>query len=185
MYSIYQLYCMNEMKTPFLIKRNTWGNMTVTVDLVDNFHFSAKDWRCDAYTKDEMYTDFGYGTSIRGNDVFKLIGCGGNYSWLFANKSHDENLIRPYRESTKPKSQNGLTIQKAGKNYTCKYCNASIIKGNAYEKYQVRNAGKLGAIKEIFCVGCRDKLREFHFQKPASEIKFAEILIAWNNGVLV
>lgn len=185
MYSIYQLFCMNEMKTPFLIKRNTWGNMTISVDLVENFHYSAKDWRCDAYTLDEKYTDYGYGSINRGDKTYKVIGCGGNYSWQFVDKEHDENLIRPYRESSKPKSVNGLTIQSAGKAYSCKHCQSLISQGTPYERYRVTQAGKLGQINEVFCIGCRDKLRQIYFNKPANEIKFADLLDAWNKSILV
>lgn len=185
MYSIYQLYCMNGMKTPFEIKRRTWGNMTITVDHVDNFHYSAGDWRCDAYTGSEHYEDWSYGTVTRDGKEMRVIGCGGNYSWTFASKKHDESLIRPYREYDRPKSEKGLTVLKAGKNYVCRHCRSPINRGEPYERYAVRHAGKLGQINEVFCVGCRDKLREAHFDKPAGEVKFSEIMDAWKGGVLV
>lgn len=185
MYSIYQLFCMNGMKTPFTIKRSTWGSLTITVDHVENFHYSAGDWRCDSYTKSESYTDLSYGTKNCNGVEMRVIGCGGNYSWQFTDQFHDEELIKPYREYNTPKSSKGLTVQKAGKSYTCKFCSSPIPKGVQYEKYAVRYAGKLGAIKEVFCLGCRDKLREKHFGKPAGDIKYTEVQDAWNKGILV
>lgn len=180
MFSIYQLYCMNNMKLPFKIKRSTWGNTNITVDRVDNFHFSAKDWRCDAYT---LSSD--YDAPLDEKTGVKLISCGGNYSWSFTEKDHDPDLIKPYREYNRPKSEKGLTVQNAGKTYSCRHCKRTIEKGTSYEKYSVRSAGKLGAIKEAFCIGCRDKLREVHFGKRAEEVNFSEILAAWGKGVLV
>lgn len=185
MYSIYQLFCMNGMKTPFTIKRSTWGCLTITIDYVDNFHYSAGDWRCDSYTVSEDYTDLSYGTKNCNGVDMRVVGCGGNYSWQFANQFHNEELIKPYREYNRPKSDKGITLQKAGKNYTCRFCSSLIPKGDRYEKYTVRYAGKLGSIKEVFCLGCRDKLREKNFGKPASDVKYTEIQDAWNKGILV
>lgn len=99
--------------------------------------------------------------------------------------NHNEALIKPYREHHRPKSDKGLTIQKANKFYTCNFCKAMIIKGIQYEKYTMRDAGRLGAIKATFCIGCRDKLREHYFGKSASEIKYRELLEAWDHGILV
>ena len=185
MYSIYQLFCMNGMKTPFTIKRATWGNLTITVDHVKNFHYSAGDWRCDAYTQSENYKNFSYGTEDCGGVEMRVIGCGGNYCWQFVDQIHNEELIKPYREYNRPKPNKGVTLQKAGKEYTCRFCCNLIPKGEVYEKYAVRYAGKIGPIKEVFCVGCRDKLREQHFGKPAADIRYTEIQDAWNKGVLV
>ncbi|MED6316587.1 MAG: hypothetical protein VYA60_05025 [Pseudomonadota bacterium] len=185
MYSIYQLYCMNGMKTPFTIKQTRWGNLEITVDHVDNFHYSAGGWRCDAYTKSEDYMSSSYGTANRADVKMKVIGGGGSYKWQFVDQPHNEELIKPYREYDRPKSVKGVTVQKAGKKYICGFCKSDIPKGDQYERYNVRHARKLGAIKEVFCVGCRDKLREKHFGKPANEIKYGEILDAWDNGILV
>lgn len=185
MFSIYELYCMNGMKVPFTIRRSTWGNLTITVDHVENFHYSARDWRCDAYTKSEDYSDLSYGTVYRNGVYMRVIGCGGNYCWQFVDQVHNPELIKPYREYNRPKSDKGITVQKAGKDYICRFCNSVIPKGVQYEKYTVRHARKLGSIKEVFCIGCRDKLREKHFGKPFSEIKFKELLDAWDDGILV
>lgn len=99
MYSIYQLYSMNGMKTPFEIRRGTWGGLTITVDLVDNFRFSGGDWRCDAFTKSDDYYSDRYGVAIRDDIVMSVIGCANNYSWCFVDMEHDEDLIFPPAEA--------------------------------------------------------------------------------------
>ncbi len=182
MYSIYQLYCMNNKKLHFKVRRNTWGNLTVTVDRIENIHYSAKDWRCDSYTTDSSYDNFGYGEEIINDETFKTIGCGGNYSWSFAEdiEYNKELLPKPKDPSIK-----GLKTQKAGKAYKCYHCKKEISKGQSYERYSMRSAGKFGPINEVFCLGHRDKMREKYFDKPIDDIKYSELIDVWNNGILI
>ncbi|MFT5298507.1 MAG: hypothetical protein ACI9YH_004555 [Colwellia sp.] len=182
MFSIYQLYCMNNQKLNFRVKRNTWGNLAVTIDRIDNIIYSANDWRCDSYTKNQSYENYGYGEIIVNNEVFRTIGCGGNYSWLFAEDiEYDEKLLR------KPKdpSVKGLKTQKARKEYKCYHCKEIISKGQLYERYEMRSAGKFGPINEVFCIGHRDKMREEYFDKSSENIKYQQLIDTWNDGILI
>lgn len=173
---------MNDMKTPFEIRRESWGSMTVTVTKCDDFRYSGGAWRCDAYTTDYHYGDFG---KTQNSNREKEIKCGGCFQWEFVAKDHDESLIRPYRMPKKEKAVRGITVQKAAKEYVCRNCGEKIKKGDKYEKYSVRNAYAVGDILAHFHVGGRDKLREKYFCKPAEEIRFNEVEQAWKDGFLV
>lgn len=171
---------MNDKQLPFSISRATWGNLSITVDKIDNIRFSAKAWYCDAYTLTEDYQDIGYGKV----GDYKIIGCAGNYQWRFTNP---EKL---YNEELLPKVQKhhdrGLTFHKAGKSYKCRHCGKIIQKGDQYERYRMRAAGDKGIpINEIFCLGHRDEMREKYFKKPVDQIKFQELIDTWNKGIII
>ncbi len=180
MYNIYQLFIMNGKTLPFKVKRNTWGNFSITVDKIENIRFSAKAWYCDAYTLSENYDDLGYGSDGK----FKIIGCAGSYQWQFldSDKGYNEELL----SQVEKKHDRGLTYQKAGKNYKCFYCNKEIQKGEKYERYRMRSAGKDNMlINEMFCVGHRDEMREKVFQKSIDDIKYSELMSKWDKGIII
>ncbi len=180
MYNVYQLFLMNGKKIPFDIKRSTWGNFSITVDKVENIKFSAGAWYCDAFTLSENYEDLGYGKVGK----YKKIGCSGCYQWLFTDnkKEYNERLL----PQAKQKHDRGLTYQKAGKSYKCFYCSREIHKGEQYERYSMRRAGKNNMpINEVFCLGHRDEMREKIFQKPLHEIKYIELLEKWDKEIIV
>ncbi|GAB3533094.1 hypothetical protein GCM10027443_17890 [Pontibacter brevis] len=180
MYNIYQLYLMNEKQLPFEIVRFSWGNLKITLDKIDNIRFSAGAWYCDAYTLSEDYKDFGYGKV----GDYKEIGCAGNYSWSYADetKEYNEDLL----PKVEKRHDRGLAFQKAGKDYECYHCKKLIPKGQEYERYSVRSAGKKGMpIKEVFCIGHRDEMREKFFGKPADLIEFKELIEVWDKGKVI
>lgn len=173
---------MNNKILPFKVRRNTWGNMHVTVDRIENIHYSAKDWRCNAFTTSTSYDNYGYGEELIDGVSCKVIGCGGNYSWKFFDDiGYDESLLpQPKNPSIK-----GLKTQKAGKKYTCYHCKNIINRGDMYERYTMRSAGNVGAINEVFCIGHRTELREKYFERSADDVSFNELNDAWKKGVLV
>jgi hypothetical protein len=180
MYSIYQLYLMNQKKLPFEIKRYSWGNLFITVDKIDNIRYSASSWYCDAYTLSEQYNDSGYGSV----DGYKVIGCAGCYQWEFADadKEYNPELLTVAKQHHK----NGLVYKKAAKDYICYYCKKEISKGTNYERYSVKSAGnKAFPINEVFCLGHRDEMREIYFNKPIGKIKFQELIDTWNKGIVI
>lgn len=180
-YNIYQLFEMNHKELPFMIKNRRWGNLTISVDKIENIRFSGGGYYCDAYTLSEDYRPF-YGT-YGTNENFKKIGNAGTGSWYFAEygKLHDEELIT----RSKKKHKKGLLYRKAKKNWVCFFCQKIIEEGQNYERYSVRNANKVGNINEPFCIGHRDKMRENYFKKSIDEISFKEIMECWRKGILM
>ena len=171
---------MKEKKLPFQVKRATWGNLTISVDRIDNIRYSAKAWYCDAYTLSPDYADQGYGSI----GDYKMIGCAGCYQWAFADpeKVYNEDLLPKVAKQ----HDRGLKFQKAGKDYNCYHCGKQIIKGEQYERYTMRAAGKKNIpINEVFCIGHRDEMREQYFKKPIDKIKFTDLMEVWDKGVII
>lgn len=171
---------MNHKQLPFNIVRSSWGNLVISVDKIDNIRYSARSWYCDAFTLSPGYKDMVYGTV----GDYKVIGCAGCYQWLFADagKEYDESLL----PQVEKKSNRGLTIQKAGKNYVCFYCKKEIPKGSENERYSMRSAGETNmSINEVFCVGHRDEMREKYFNKPIDQITFSELIEVWDKGIII
>lgn len=180
MFNIYQLYLMNEKKLPFEVKRGSWGNLVISVDKIENIRFSASAWYCDAFTLSESYKDTGYGSV----GEYKIIGCAGSYQWGYADP---EKEYRPEKlPVVKQHHKNGLTYQKAGKEYNCFFCGGTIHKGFEYEKYSMRNAGGSDlTFSVVFCFGHRDQMREKVFGKPIDKIKFPELIDKWGQGIII
>ena len=171
---------MNEKKIPFKISRGNWGNLSISVDRIENIRYSSKSWYCDAFTLSEEYKDYGYGKL----GDFKVIGCAGCYQFKF---SDDEKLYREeFLPEIKKHHEKGLKYQKAGKDYNCFYCKKLISKGTEYEKYGMRSAGENNMmINENYCLGHRDEMREIYFKKSMDKISFQELIETWNKGIII
>jgi hypothetical protein len=177
---------MNHKVLPFTVSKTTWGNLTITVDKIDNIRKSRGSWYCDAYTLSEKYDERRYGTK----GEHKIIGTSGNYSWNFEEeKEYDTSLlpnennqsVKPKSTYKKPKSVKGLTQQKAAKTYKCFCCGKTIKKGSIYERYKMSNP----FINEVFIVGHRDKMREKFFNKKNEDITFQELQIEWDKENII
>lgn len=78
--NICQLYFKNKKILPFKVRRESWGELTITVDRIENIQKTKNGWFCEAYTLSSEYEARNGIIKIH-DEEYKRISCDGCYQW--------------------------------------------------------------------------------------------------------